>query len=46
MDMGGCVGVSMAETDPADPPFPAAAAALIETCLEQRCFPPVNILLR
>lgn len=44
--MGGCMAVGIAETDPADPPFPAAAAALIEDRLEQRGFPPINILLR
>lgn len=40
------MAVGIAETDPADPPFPAAAAALIEDRLEQRGFPPINILLR
>lgn len=40
------MGVGIAETHPADSPFPAAAAALIEDCLEQWGFPPVNVLLR
>lgn len=40
------MGVGIAETDPEDPFFPAAAAALIEDCLEQQGFPPINILLR
>lgn len=44
--MEGCTGVGIAETDPTDPPFPAAVVALIEECLEQQGFPPVNILLR
>lgn len=43
---GGMMGVGIAETHPADSPFPAAAAALIEDCLEQWGFPPVNVLLR
>lgn len=43
---GGCTSVGIAETDPEDPIFPAAAGALREDCLEQQGFPSINILLR